>query len=274
MKNEMLASVVLCLRAVQTCNLPQTIGNIVHAQLLGWIQEKDCKLSSRWHNLPDLKPFSISPIIGKFAKASTGKVIVKNQLYWLKIGLLQKKGFDILSDVLFPLAARQAAIKIGQIPFVLEEIKLEGHPWARVSGWHELIFRNGRDSNNDGNTFLLRFLTPTTFRRGDINRILPDPELVFGSLLDRWNAYAPTKYPLELKQRFTEEVVVSRIAIRSDSYSLKHQSLIGFLGSCVYSVISNDRELVDILKNLSALAIYSGVGQKTTMGMGVCRAVN
>ncbi len=265
--------------------MPQSVGNLVHALLLSWVNKKDKSLSKQWHDSSSLKPFSISPIIGRFAKTSTGRLIVKDQPYWLKIGLLNKRGFDALGDVLFPIAALQGKINVAGIEFVLEEIKLRGHPWASILNWNEL-FASGadgklrheiakKDTINAGNMSVsFRFLTPTTFRRGDKNRIVPDPELVFGSLLDRWNAYAPEKLPAELKQRFASEIIISKISIKSGLYELKHQSLLGFTGLCAYTVTSNDVELLAIIQKLSWFAIFCGVGQKTTMGMGVCRALN
>ncbi|MCL6606418.1 MAG: CRISPR-associated endoribonuclease Cas6 [Paenibacillus sp.] len=279
---DILVSMVLCLRALETTVVPQSAGNSVHALLLSWVKEKDKDLSKQWHDSSNLKPFSVSPIMGKFAKTSLGRLIVKDHPYWLKIGLLNKRGFDVLGDVLFPLAAIQGKIAIGGAEFVLEEVKLRGHPWASILNWDELLTLDGalhydtakKDIPNFDNMFSFRFLTPTTFRRGDKNRIVPDPELVFGSLLDRWNAYAPEKFPAELKQRFASEIIISRISIKSDLYELKHQSMLGFIGLCAYTVVDSDTGLMSVIQKLSSFAIFCGVGQKTTMGMGVCRALN
>lgn len=45
----------------------------------------------------------------------------------------------------------------------------------------------------------------------------------------------------------------------------------GFMGSCTYAFLVKDRYWMGLIHMLAAFAFYSGVGKKTTMGMGQCR---
>lgn len=279
MSGKILASMVLMLKAEKTQDIPRCMGNILHWQLLQWIRAKSFTLSKRWHDGESsksiqLKPFSLSPLFGKTARISTSKLIVKDHAYWLKIGFLDEAGYEVIADYLFPKASQRERIKIGELSFILEEVKLNEHPWAKVTTWEklqELIETEPKDINIPL-TFNFYFKSPTTFRRKNKNRIVPDPELVFGSLLDKWNAFGEVKLPEEFKQKFAEQLIISKINVRSCLYDeLKPQPFIGFTGKCEYTLIKDEPEIIKVLKTLSELAIFSGVGQKTTMGMGMCR---
>jgi CRISPR-associated endoribonuclease Cas6 len=47
----------------------------------------------------------------------------------------------------------------------------------------------------------------------------------------------------------------------------------GFVGMVTYEVKRGTPELAHIVNALADLALYAGVGYKTTMGMGQCRRV-
>lgn len=267
MKEDILVSLVVKLRALKTEVSPTSWGTAIHGLILRLARDKDKNLSQQWHDSKELKGFSVSPLFGKFARTNNGQTVVKDQEYWFKIGLFGKRNFDAIGDSLFPMVAKNKNLIIGGLDFQIENVDMEGNHLTALSSWSELI-----NQNNTEKEIAFKFFTPTTFRRKQYNRIIPDAELVFGSLQNRWNELCETKLP-DIRQALLEEVVISYINIRSAIYPLKTQPLVGFRGICAYEVKSKSAELASHLNRLANLAIFSGIGQKTTMGMGVAKAV-
>ena len=118
----------------------------------------------------------------------------------------------------------------------------------------------------------LEFTTPVTFRQGGKNQPLPTADLVFGSLLERWNANAPMPLPPTLREAVATQVAVSRVDLRSVALPTKGNGLqIGVIGSCGYTLVGRDRSWVGALDLLSRFAFYSGIGAGTTRGFGMAR---
>lgn len=263
MKEDVVASLVCILEAQETRDVPLSWGQALHGLILRLAREKNRSLSKEWHDSQDIKPFSLSPLFGKFAKTPTGYKVVRNHTYWFKLGVLGAEGFNSLGDALFPLVAKNGELLISNITFKIIDAMLADHPWAALSSWQEL-----NKVNPNGNPIIIRFFSPTTFRRKKANRIIPDPELVFGSLLNKWNKFGSRKIENEFKDRFLE-IIISRYSLTTSTYNLNTQPMIGFKGRCGYEIF--DDKVLSTAAKLANLAIFSGIGQKTTMGMGVAR---
>ena len=87
----------------------------------------------------------------------------------------------------------------------------------------------------------LRFASPTLFRSADKNVPLPLPGLVFGGLLDRWNAFAPIQVHPEVR-RFAEECLaigryrLETVAVRFGEEG-QHGAVAGCVGRCSYAIL-------------------------------------
>ncbi len=103
----------------------------------------------------------------------------------------------------------------------------------------------------------------------------PLPTLVFGSLLEKWNAYAPIAFPPEVK-RFAEEcLAVSQYQLSTRAVPQKSGGLrVGAVGEITYISLHYDRYWMSVIATLAAFALFSGVGASTTQGLGQCRIVD
>jgi CRISPR-associated endoribonuclease Cas6 len=101
----------------------------------------------------------------------------------------------------------------------------------------------------------------------------PTPALLFGSLAAAWNRISPQPLDKAALRAYAEETVVVglyRMASRMVRYWGQPQ--IGAAGTVTY--LLKDRRHHDMIRALNTLAdfaFYSGVGYKTTMGMGQVR---
>ena len=185
----------------------------------------------------------------------------------------------LLSTELEALASAWSVDQIGEIMLEGMHWRVERvarssdeHPWAGQSSYDQLITEAmGRAATADGR-WDLEFATPVTFRQRGKNQPLPTADLVFGSLLDRWNTSAPMPLPPSLREAVEAQVAVSNVDLRSVVLPTKGGALqIGVVGSCGYTLVGRDRTWVASLDLLSRFAFYSGIGAGTTRGFGMSR---
>ena len=106
---------------------------------------------------------------------------------------------------------------------------------------------------------------------------LPLPGLVFGGLLDRWNAYAPLQVHPEVRRYAQECLGFGRYRLETALARFGEQGqrgvVSGCTGTCSYSFLSRDRYWMGLVHLLAAFARYAGVGRRTSMGLGQARAL-
>ncbi|MBK6433521.1 CRISPR system precrRNA processing endoribonuclease RAMP protein Cas6 [Candidatus Amarolinea dominans] len=99
----------------------------------------------------------------------------------------------------------------------------------------------------------------------------PLPYLVFGSLVDRWNAYSPIPLASDCASSW-KKTSRSAASICTRPVQTKNSGLyIGAEGMAQYTAVRRDRYWLVALNVLADFALFSGVGTQTTIGMGQAR---
>src|SRR6266699_2939810 len=118
------------------------------------------------------------------------------------------------------------------------------------------------------------FLAASFNMNGDYFALFPEPLLVWDSLIRVWNSYAPEALKVEklTLQDFIRRNVVMTACDSLSTHTLHYPRYTqkGFTGFCHYEIHGDDT-LARQLSMLAQFARYSGVGYKTTMGMGQVR---
>jgi len=119
----------------------------------------------------------------------------------------------------------------------------------------------------------IEFASPTGFKKdGEMDHLFPEPALVFGSLLRRWNEFAPLALPDELMRYARECLRVSAYSLRTQSVRLTPEiTLTGTVGWARYAAVHFDRYWMSLVQALAKFSAYSGVGAKLSMGFGQAR---
>ena len=73
----MLASLIVHLFPVENAVLPPTMGHYVHAAFLDLSRQVDTKIAEQLHSNLPCKPFTVSPLQGKFDKSGKGKLFIR-----------------------------------------------------------------------------------------------------------------------------------------------------------------------------------------------------
>ena len=107
---------------------------------------------------------------------------------------------------------------------------------------------------------------------------LPLPGLVFGSLVERWNAFSPVTLSGEMRRFGEERIALSRYRLESRAVVQKaaqqQRALrMGGVGRATYTALGGDRYWLSVMHMLAQFALYSGVGVQTATGMGQVRQV-
>lgn len=238
-------------------------GKAAHGFFLKMVQDYDPAASEELHRSRPIKPFTLSvhaPTIRSDNKVS----IPGDEQFRLRITVLDEKLESIvLASILKHLESDALQLFAG-IPVRISSITDRTPVLERVSS--KAILNRVIDEN----TINMKFITPTAFRRIQDQYLYPDPELVFGSIFRNWSIYASVELPPSDDTTF-RRIRVSRYNLQTRMLKFKGFSQLGFVGTVQYNLerLSNQEKI--LVSALSHYANWSGVGAKTTMGMGVCR---
>ncbi|WP_461829816.1 CRISPR-associated endoribonuclease Cas6 [Aquifex sp.] len=115
----------------------------------------------------------------------------------------------------------------------------------------------------------LKFITPTTFKKGKYDYPVPEPELIFRSLMRKWNKFADYKPGIDLREAFREKIIISSYELRTKKVYFRNLGkAVGFLGDIILEFHEKDETILKWLNALLNFGEFCGVGRKTTMGMG------
>lgn len=267
----MLTSLVVMVQAEKETTLPGNLGRAAQALLLGWVAERDPALAEAMHAGDGPRPYTASNLVLK--RRPPGQVrLAPGEGGWLRFTGLTAEVSEVLASLA---AAPPEAVMMDGQPLRVVGATLDPavHPRAGATSYQTLatgILLGAERPPADKLSF--EFLSPTTFRSGGRCLPLPLPELVFGSLLDRWHAFAPVGLSPETRRFAQEMTAISRYELRTQPLQAKEQGvMIGFAGRVTYKILSHDRYWLSVMNLLSAFSIYSGVGYQTAAGLGQVR---
>ncbi|WP_414518088.1 CRISPR-associated endoribonuclease Cas6 [Nostoc sp. PCC 9305] len=263
-------------------------GRHLHALFLTLVSSVDSTLGDRLHDSTADKAFTLSPLQirgqgigdreqdrGKYkSKISTSSSLQYSHQQpipagtpcWWRISLLDDTLFGKLTQLWLNLNPNRpwhlgpADLYITSIQGTPQAIQ----PWANASTYAQL-YEEASDRNSSIN---LTFSTPTAFRQGQYDTTLPTRESVFNSLLSRWNKYSG----IELNQIAIESIFPSFVNIHTEILADSRSKFIGILGEVTYKILGAVEPIqIKQINALADFALYTGVGRKTTMGMGMAR---
>jgi CRISPR-associated endoribonuclease Cas6 len=217
--------------------LPTGLSRALHGMCLQWFANADPQLASNLHQA------AIAPL------TITAKPSNRQQLQ-VRLTILQP---ELLAPLLWGLCSDLS-----------QEVLITNVP-CQMTPQVQIVTTSSYDKLAQippQNALELEFLTPTSFKQKDSIQLFPLPELVFGSLLRRWNAFAPEE--LHFKE-IDWQGRVARYDLQSTAMKMQSDEL-GGQGWARYCFV--DPEQLAIATTLAHFATFAGVGRKTMMGMG------
>ncbi|MBE2196842.1 MAG: CRISPR system precrRNA processing endoribonuclease RAMP protein Cas6 [Anaerolinea sp.] len=274
-------SLVLRVQPTHDDEIPGWTGRAAQAWFLDALRQLDPALSQTVHDESGLKPFTVSSLMGTGREALIW--LRRDQSYRLRITTLHPDLTRLVLNGLLPQWLSHG-LTLHDQPFrVLAAVTDPAEElWAGQTTYADLFSRVGLNPFRRELPRTLHFVfgAPTAFNKtvGDsgvkmqIN--LPQPELVFGSLIERWKRYAGIELHPDLLTFVRECVMVVYHQIETQRVSFERASkgaVTGFVGRVGYQVANGDAFWMRQLATLGAYALYSGVGIRTGMGLGQVR---
>jgi CRISPR-associated endoribonuclease Cas6 len=182
-----------------------------------------------------------------------------------RLGLLTDEVIEHTLAAFGARATSHAPVRCGSVSARVEGVAFQPgmHPLVRSSTYPALMQRASQESRAT-----LQFASPTSFRAGDIQDVLPRPERVFSSLFEAWQTFAAVPFNPALAEVFAL-IRVSAYELRTELIHFAHYKVIGFKGRVTYSYPQDiDAPTRQALNALADFAFFAGVGYKTTMGLG------
>ena len=296
----MLSSLLLTLVATYDGVLPSTLGRANYAATLARLTEVADGLGDQLHADPGPKPLTCSDLFrlrahqrndGAARRLSASQILVRTgDRFQIHLTGLT----PTVSQALLAAFVEQPPTTwvVNNYTFQVEQTLCDAEvdSWTGCTTYEALAAHPILAGRPFAPQITLAFLSPTSFESNNLHIPLPLPNLVFGSLVDRWNRFSPLlKLAPELRQQMAETVAISHYELRSAAVPQKsgpdgrsqgstplHIGAEGYVTYTIAGKSSEQRlrvELISKLQTLANFAMYSGVGVKTTTGMGQCRRI-
>ncbi len=257
----MLTAINVELTAVADGNLPVGNALYIHDLFFKLLQEVDPVISVELHQQKGLRPFTLSMLRG--LKAQNNLYQVKGgKKYSFRAAFIDERLFLAFYNAVYSYFTAAVHIRIRDIEFVITAVYLE-----KITGFKEL----NSEKPLQYKSFIINFLSPTTFGSKSIHYILPDVSVVFENCINKWNYFCPKlmKIPSDKLQLITESCYLVKYNLKTENVNIDNYKIVGFKGSCYFEIPSNvDEKVLRYITTLLKFTRYSGIGYKTTMGMG------
>jgi CRISPR-associated endoribonuclease Cas6 len=251
-------------------------GRHLHALFLTLVSSVDKQLGDYLHDSTVDKAFTLSPLQTKkcpFKKHHSlqwehAQPIPQYTPCWWRITLLDDSLFGKLTNLWLNLNPSKPW-HLGPADLSIANIlgtPQPEQPWANACTYSQLFDR----ASETNRLIAFSFATPTTFRQGKFDSVIPTRDCVFNSILSRWNKYSSIALPdLSFDALFS-----TFVNIKSERLTNYENDFVGIVGEVSYRILGDVEPLV--IKQINALAdfaLYCGVGRKTPMGMGMTRRI-
>lgn len=266
-------AITLTLESETEAVLPRDLGRANYAATLRAIGQVDPALAEQIHNGDGPKPLTCSLLLGT-RSTREGSPISPGEHYFVRITGLTPEVEAALEAALLQATPETWELDHHAFRVVQATATPDDDPtgWAGRRSYAELVQTYLEDRTALRKRITLEFASPTAFRSKKKHVTIPMPALVFGSLVERWNAFAPFALSADMR-RFAEEcIAVSRYRLQSRPVDQKNKALrIGAVGTATYVALRNDIYWVSVFNLLADFARFGGVGVQTTTGMGQVR---
>ncbi|HHY54205.1 MAG TPA: CRISPR system precrRNA processing endoribonuclease RAMP protein Cas6 [Chloroflexi bacterium] len=269
----MLISIVLTLVAAKEVTLPAFVGRANYAATLAQLGRVDAALAERIHQSDGPKPLTCSSLMGVHGGAS-GVTVGANTAVYVRMTGLTPEVSARLADAL--LSTPPTTWELGGEEFAVLEAICDPtrHGWSGQTTYEALAAAQLTRVDALDRQVTLEFAAPTAFKSKEMTVPVPLPGLVFGSLVERWNAFSPVVLSPEMRRYGEEVMAISRYRLESRAVGQKGDGLrIGGVGTVTYRALASDRYWLGVMHMLAEFALYGGVGVQTATGMGQARRI-
>lgn len=249
------------------CHIPSSLphlGEAVRAVVYDSMLEASPAFAARIHGDDDYKPFVVSaPIRPRRPRPPRERegAAAEPEAWTIYCSCLDEELTDALVQGLWVRYRANQELRLGPAVF-----RFADPPWRVLAAmsYEQLLEARPRTS------WLFRFVSPMALTSRNQHLPLPVPDLVFRSLVNKWNTVAPSTLHLdpETGEQIPAAVGLSSSRGETRSVRLTNHTEVGFVGEAAFRPVTHDQRLDGLIAALAQFAGFAGVGRKTTIGMG------
>lgn len=232
-----------------TCETSKKYSYDLAPKLHGWLMEHmDSEMAENFH-ISQVNPYSL-------------RVIPQKNMVLLDISVLDESIEEIFDEILLDDSLEKIVLGNNSeitLKIIDKEVKF-------------LSAKQLADSfyvNKPKREIQINFLTATGFKVKGEHVYLPDILLIFQNLMMRYTVIfeSTNKIDKELLKEIVDKTKIVSFSIQSSYYPIHGRYIPGFIGK-IKIRCNGSNTLTSYLNLLLCFAEYSGIGIKTSMGMG------
>jgi len=285
LESYMLLSVVALLRAESHGSIPATHGEAMQRELLRQIRLLHPLADKYFHgeNDSDFRPYTISPLMGRFSFRRGYLEITAGESYWFRVTALSSLAAGLVERLTGNGGSWFLEGRSFRAPFSLERWFVEPSDqgwstWCGRTDADELWAWAVRDAAIDPERIDMQFHSPTCLASGSTQGAgcsFPLATDVFGGIRRRICHVFPEMWePTSWKEVLASGLIAGKYELKSSALRFgKHgRSRVGFQGHCEYLLHPGlDEKERAWLHLLAGCSFYTGLGEATSWGMGQVR---
>lgn len=275
----MLVSVVVTMVAEKIGKHSPSLGRANYSEVLQWLDRTSPGLATELHDLDGPKPLTCSSLVGKTEQRDGHTFLRQGEPYSMRITGLQEHVSQAILATFWEKEqrAQQWECNGNRLRILNAFCHPNQHAWSASTTYEALAERHflGDASRIRMDQLTLEFASPTAFKSKEMQMPLPLPNLVFGSLVDRWNRFSSVALSEQVRSFGELAVEVNQFDLRSVRVEQKNEAMrVGCIGSASYRACYQDRYWLGLFQLLADFALFSGVGVQTATGMGQVRRLS
>jgi putative CRISPR-associated endoribonuclease cas6 len=263
----MLATVTLTLQSHNGGSLPQFPGRFLHAAVFSLISSIDEEAGHYWHDVSGIKPFTVTL---DYNQPRRNHVIQEGNILFLRINVWHRDLWYILAET-----SESMRVQIGPLQATIVNVHCEAPFGLPLREENILDLVQHRLEAKPARKIEFEFFTPTMFNGtyGDIT--FPTADLIFASIVDKWNA-GDVEDVLD-KPRI--KALCERIILfdwkgqTKRVYFGRDRGYTGFVGKFVFNLSKLSTEENYLITVLALFGQHSGIGRLSSQGLGQAKVL-
>ncbi len=269
----MLVSIVMTVETETERLLPRALGRAHYAAILQRLEAVAPELVAAMHDSDGPKPLTCSDILNARSNRD-GTRLELGSAYYLRVTGLTESVSRALLQALVEEPPTAVELDYHPLQVTASTVDEAQHGWAGSTTYESLAASQMLRSGSIPKQVTMQFASPTAFKQAGRQMPVPLPDLVFGSLVERWNAFSPLALSPEMRRFGAEMLALTRYRLQSRPVAQKNGALrIGGVGTASYRALGGDRYWLAAMQMLAEFARYSGIGAQTATGMGQARRI-
>jgi len=266
-------SLVINFTPISDIPVGYTSGKHLHALFFTLVNSVNPELAQYFHQSEANKSFTVSSLQvisnyknrDKFLNYKQQNNIKKGSNCWWRITLLDDTLFSKLTKLWLNLRPQKPYhLGSGELMITSVLASPDSHLWANAISYQELYNQASATERN----ITLKIYTPTAFRQGKYDVSLPTAELVFNSLLRKWEKYSNISF----SNANFDCLFPAYFDINTEIVIEPKTKFIGCIGTINYKILGEvETTLIKQINTLADYSFFSGLGRKTTMGFGIIK---